>query len=224
VPAAVVVRTAAVGALDTGSLDDGSLDDGSLDDGELARAARLHRPHDRARFVTRHALLREVVGETTGVPPRDVRLAARCTTCGGAHGKPYVQGEGAPKVSVSSSGDLAAVALTTAGEVGVDVESVAAVARRPVADALAPGEAAASARALAVTWVRKEAVLKATGDGLVVPPSDLVVSAADQPARLLVWRGRPLPAVRLLDLRLPDGYVGCVAVLTTGDVHLVQSP
>jgi 4'-phosphopantetheinyl transferase len=40
-------------------------------------------------------------------------------------------------------------------------------------------------------WTRKEAVLKATGDGLRVPMDELVVSAPEEAAELRSWRGRP---------------------------------
>ena len=50
------------------------------------------------------------------------------------------------------------------------------------------GDALLAARAR--MWSRKEAILKATGHGLVVDPSQVVVSSPDAPAALLEWSRR----------------------------------
>lgn len=174
-------------------------------------------------------LASRLVQELTGIetPPSPAR---RCRTCGGTgHGKPELPSALAAglHVSVSSAPGLLAVALSDEGPVGVDVESVGAVAAAPVADVLLhPREPAPAAPGhLARTWVRKEAVLKATGHGLVVAPSELAVSGPDERPALLLAPPRlgvePLRRMRLLDLDLdvdlegsgPD-HVGAVAVLT----------
>ena len=66
-------------------------------------------------------------------------------------------------------------------------------------------------------WVRKEAVLKATGDGLSVDPRRVVVSGPSQPPRLVAWRdGSVEPSfVHLTDLELGSGYATCAALLAT---------
>jgi 4'-phosphopantetheinyl transferase len=63
-------------------------------------------------------------------------------------------------------------------------------------------------------WVRKEAVLKMTGHGLLVDPSHLEVSPPDEPPRLLAWEGPGRhPQVELADLEV-DGAVAALAVGT----------
>ncbi len=73
-------------------------------------------------------------------------------------------------------------------------------------------------------WCRKEALLKATGDGLAISPARLRVSGPAEPARLLDWTvpGRPAPLVRLTDLRPDPDHVGCVAILTDRDVTVTE--
>ena len=60
-------------------------------------------------------------------------------------------------------------------------------------------------------WTRKEAVMKATGEGLSLPLGDFAVSLDDR-ARVLripdAWGGR----WTLLDLAPGDGYAGAIAV------------
>jgi 4'-phosphopantetheinyl transferase len=65
-------------------------------------------------------------------------------------------------------------------------------------------------------WVRKEAAVKATGDGLTIPLSDLTFSPPGAPARLVDWKGRPHLRSRtaLRDLHPGGGYLACVAVIT----------
>jgi 4'-phosphopantetheinyl transferase len=73
-------------------------------------------------------------------------------------------------------------------------------------------------------WSRKEAVLKATGHGLVVDPRDVVVSGPLADAALVDWRGdRPIGSpVQLLDLPLDTTeYAAAVAVLCPDPVELV---
>jgi 4'-phosphopantetheinyl transferase len=160
-----------------------------LDDAERSRAAALP-PGRAAEFVAGRRLLRAVLGERLGVPPANVPLVARCARCGGPHGQVRVgrtePGDGPPPchVSVSRSGPWIAVA-TAELAVGVDVESVAAVAAAPLADValsaaererhslLPTGERAAD---LARTWARKEAVLKALGTGLDLDPSSFTLT------------------------------------------------
>jgi 4'-phosphopantetheinyl transferase superfamily protein len=63
-------------------------------------------------------------------------------------------------------------------------------------------------------WTRKEALVKATGDGATVPLWEVVVAPPGTPPRLL---GYPRPgglAAQLRDLSPDPGYVGALAVLS----------
>ena len=190
-----------------------------LDPHERGRLAKLRLPADRARFVTAAALLRLVVAAELKADPADVRVDRSCDRCGGPHGKPRIPTSGL-HVSVSHSGDLAAVALTRAGPVGIDVE---AKSPRDVdaltATVLSPSEVLTHPDDFYVYWCRKEAVVKATGAGLRVPPVDVVVSDAREPARLMTYQGRSIDcALRDLDVR--PGYAGAIAVLAAGSVRV----
>jgi 4'-phosphopantetheinyl transferase len=70
------------------------------------------------------------------------------------------------------------------------------------------------ARAFLIAWTRKEAVTKATGDGLRVAFREVVVAGAQGAPRLAGW---PYPqdpqGVSLVDLEAAAGYVAALAVL-----------
>lgn len=98
-------------------------------------------------------------------------VARLCNRCGSStHGRPQVHG--GAHVSLSYAGDLVAVAWSRSGPVGIDLE---------LGDAL--------------DWTRFEALVKATGEGIVARPGNLSA----------------LPDLPVQALRLPDGYVGAVA-------------
>lgn len=201
-----------------------------LDPGERDRAARRADPHP---FVTAHALLRRLVADETGADPRQLAFEKRCATCGtDRHGKPHVVGMRDVFVSVSYGEHLAVAALTRLGEVGIDVEdlesadfdgfgSVTLDASEVAALADLHDEALLAARAQ--IWSRKEAILKATGHGLVVDPSQVVVSAPDAPAALLEWKAAQHPPgptqVSDVDVGATD-HRSAVAVLTSRPLTL----
>lgn len=115
----------------------------------------------------------------------EVTIERVCGRCGGDHGRPVVAGHGPIEVSLSRAADVVAVAVSLAGPVGVDIESVAAAARAPFDDiAFGPHErrelrfvdAADAAWARASMWTSKEAVLKAIGVGVVLDPARITVS------------------------------------------------
>ncbi|PXA68433.1 4'-phosphopantetheinyl transferase family protein [Cryobacterium arcticum] len=195
-----------------------------------------------------HLLLRDLVARLTGVGPSAVTLAQRCPNCGQTgHGPLSVELAasdpadapalpGRIHVSLSRAARFLAVAVTGAGPVGIDVESVAALASSPVASALcSPVEAvalstlapAALDTALASLWTSKEAVLKAAGVGLRVDPRDLtiepVTGAADP--RLAHWPRAPfqLDGVHLLSVPAPEGTVVTVAVVCAQRPAVVTS-
>jgi 4'-phosphopantetheinyl transferase len=186
-----------------------------LDQVEKQRRQRYRQPADQDRFVLGAALIRLVAAARIGTEPRKVRVERACPGCGQPHGKPQLPGTGL-HVSISHSGDLVALALTSVAPVGVDVEKVT---DRDVADlarsVVGPGEPIAVPADLYTYWCRKEAIVKATGDGLQLPFPEVVVSPADQPARLVSYAGTTLRCA-VADLSATGGYAAAVAVLAAG--------
>jgi 4'-phosphopantetheinyl transferase len=153
---------------------------------ERARAASFRFDRDRRRFSTARAVLRHVISAYLGCPPQHIRLHY------GSHGKPRLSLEEGAAIdfNVAHSDALALIALTQGRLVGVDLERI-----RPeiVTDALAaailsPAETVLfysltpekRADAFFSIWTRKEAYLKATGDGLSRSLDEIeTVSAAD---------------------------------------------
>jgi 4'-phosphopantetheinyl transferase len=126
--------------------------------------------------------------------------------------------------NVAHSKGLAVFAFTHNLEVGVDIELI-----RPLADlggmvelTLAPSEAAdlqsvpAEDRAAAffACWTRKEAYLKASGNGLGSPRDVAVTLRPRAPERLVSVQGAPAEPERweLASFEPRPGYVGAVAV------------
>lgn len=195
-----------------------------LDARERARLQALRSAEAADRYACAHQLLRRVLAQRTGADPAALELTATCRTCGGPHGRPELVGHPELHLSLSRAGQRVLVAITTAGPVGVDVELVSATGFDGfTAVALAPSERADTVDERARTWVRKEALLKATRHGLMVEPSAVVLSAPSEHPRLLAWTAAEPPgAVALVDVEVGAGYAACVAVLGAGepDVHV----
>lgn len=161
---------------------------GLLDDHERDRLAGLRRPPDRARYLAAHALVRLVLAG-------DGAAAARLTfdrtcRCGAPHGKPVLPG--GPGFSLSHSGELVGVAVRPAGAVGLDLEQVrsvvdlAALATHVYSPAELARDPAPTHAAFFRTWARKEALLKATGEGLTAPMTAITLTEGGAVAR---WVG-----------------------------------
>jgi 4'-phosphopantetheinyl transferase len=198
-----------------------------LDSGERRRGARFDRDEDRARFLAAHALARLVLAGHLGIPAPALTFHATCRECGaGDHGKPRLGMAGAGlEFSLSHSGTRVVLAVARDAAVGVDVErlnvqrdfaalipAVLSAAEQPAVADLPDAERAG---AVLRYWTRKEALLKATGDGLGVAPAALTVTPPDAPPALVAWEA-PAPldaAAHLFDLSPGPGHVASLAIL-----------
>jgi 4'-phosphopantetheinyl transferase len=199
-----------------------------LNDTEQARAQRYRLAADRDRFRLGAVLLRAAASRHLGVPPAGVAVDRTCGRCGAQHGRPQLPGGGL-HASVSHSGDVVAVALTRAGPVGVDVEAVRTIDFAAIAESVCTPAERPDIRTDAdfyTVWTRKEAVLKATGEGLSRPMTDLRITRPGSAPALLGLAdplgrtsGPPLPC-QLADVFAGDGYRACVAVLTADPVNV----
>lgn len=212
-------------------VDDGLADLGLLD---AAERARSERKRDAAPFVTGHALVRRTLGELLGEDPASLSFERRCTTCRSElHGKPSLVGVRGWHFSLSYTASLAVVVVAEGIDVGVDTEDLTDADFEGFADATLAGDERAAFDGLdghdllvarARVWARKEAILKATGHGLVVDPSEVLVSGPLDPPGLLAWRAEEPapPAVSLVDLDLSTAnHRAAVAGLTGEPLEVV---
>lgn len=186
---------------------------------ERARAHRFRAERDRRRFVICRGVLRSLLSRYLNDAP--ATLAFRY----GPHGKPALRSATKARdlrFSVAHCRDRALFAVTLGREVGVDVECVHT--DRPtdeIAERFFSPHETAAMRALPAAdrqcaffrlWTRKEAFLKARGDGLSTSLRDFAVSAGPD-ARLLWTSPDPLEAARwrLEDVRVGADHAGAVA-------------
>ena len=139
-----------------------------LDPVELERAARFRFEVDRERFIIAHGLLRTLLGERLGASPEELRFGR------GPYGKPHIEGSDL-RFNLSDTKDALLIAIGNGGEIGVDIETMArTVDHMAVGEHyFTPGEvrdiavSANAKRRFLEFWTRKEAVLKASGVGIM---------------------------------------------------------
>lgn len=184
---------------------------------ERDRAGRYRFAADSLRYVRARCLLREVLAFYKNCTPQEIRFGH------GKHGKPFLEGELSRGVqfNASHSGDMVAVAVSRGRTVGIDIEAIRDNIPEPdpVLRFFSTAETAAiqnlrgraKAELFLRTWTRKEALLKATGEGIGgiagipdLPDSGIVTLNGT------VWQ--------LHDLVIPEGYTGALAAEGTGSV------
>ncbi len=193
-----------------------------LDPTEATRVNRVTNAEDRTRQIAGAALLRLAAGHLADIDPAMICVDRTCDTCGEPHGRPQLVGTDL-HASISHSGDRIAVALTRAGQVGVDVERISSIDLAEMASGvLGLEEHANSTTDFFVYWVRKESVVKATGDGVVAALERVRVSRPSEPATLLGYPDRAPLAATITDLHPGDDYVAAVTVLATVPVIVTE--
>lgn len=193
----------------------------TLADDERARAARFHFPRDRDHFIAGRGILRAILARYLKTPPADLRFRY------GALGKPSLAeecGGARHRFNVSHSYGLALYAVALDRELGVDLELVQPRQAERIAERFFSPREVAVLRALPAEqqetaffacWTRKEAYIKAKGDGLYLGLDQFDVSLSpNEPAALLRTAGDPTEAARwsLAALDVAPGYAAALCV------------
>jgi 4'-phosphopantetheinyl transferase len=198
-----------------------------LSEEERDRARRFAFERDRRRFTVARGRLRQLLGARLDMPPDSVELVY------GERGKPALARRCAIsdlRFNVSHHEDIAVYAISSGREIGIDVEAVRVI--RDADDIAArffsrrENEAYLDLdprdRPLGFfnCWTRKEAFIKALGDGLHYPLDRFDVSLAPgEPATILNVESIPGDHCgwTLHGLRPGPGLVGAVVVRKFAD-------
>ncbi len=193
-----------------------------LADEERRRANRLHFECDRRRFIVSRGVLRILLSTKVGTPPANIEFNYA------PNGKPSMAGSAADvQFNVSHSGERALYAISRRCPVGADIEHLErevdfdAIAGRfftsPERLILKSTPALERKRAFLAAWTRKEAVVKACGDGLSLPLDGFEVTIApDATPRVLGVTATPC---RESDWRLYTVNAGSDYVATVASFH-----
>ena len=192
-----------------------------LTEDEISRANRFHFASDRNHFIVARGLLRKLLAGYLGTDAGDLRLVYA------EKGKPALaEGQGSLlNFNLAHSRGLAIYAFSLGREVGVDLEFMRAdLAGDKIAERFfSPTEIVAldavpqeqRQRAFFDCWTRKEAYIKARGDGLSMPLDEFDVSLAPgEPAALLRNHKEPAEVRRwtMQSIPVPSGYVAALVV------------
>jgi 4'-phosphopantetheinyl transferase len=189
---------------------------------ERERAAWFRFQEDRRKFIVARGALRSMLSGYALRTPAELRFSYS------PRGKPALSdasGEPSLRFNISHTHELALFAFSRGREVGIDLEYMREnlAAERIAERTFSPLEVA-SLRQLPVSqrtrgffdcWTRKEAYIKARGDGLSMPLNQFTVSLApDEPAALLSSGYDPREVSRwsLKVLSPGSGYVAALAV------------
>ncbi|MEW6067029.1 MAG: 4'-phosphopantetheinyl transferase superfamily protein [Nitrospirota bacterium] len=189
---------------------------------ERIRAERFHFEKDRTYFIIRRGILRTLLGFYLGIDSRKLQF------CYGKYGKPAladISGKGTICFNISHSGGVALYAFTRDCEIGVDIERIRDIPEMDqVVEHFFSEREKSVFRSLPKNrqkeaffncWTRKEAFIKAIGDGLYLPLDKFDVSAtSDEPAKLLKIEGDSKGASQwfIQDLKPANRFASAIAV------------
>jgi 4'-phosphopantetheinyl transferase len=186
---------------------------------EISRAGRFHFDKDRNHFVAARGLLRMLLSAYLGISSEKVRFSYA------EKGKPGLQvgHQSAINFNLAHSHGRAVYAFSHAREVGVDLEYMRddlasdEIAERFFSERevkmLAAVPAEFRKQAFFNCWTRKEAYIKARGEGLSMPLDGFDVSLRpDEPAALLANHKEPAEVTRwsMQSIPVPPGYVAAL--------------
>ncbi|MGB8681806.1 MAG: 4'-phosphopantetheinyl transferase superfamily protein [Candidatus Binatus sp.] len=191
----------------------------TLDDDERSRAGRFYFSRDRERFIVARGVLRALLGRYLNRAPESLAFSYN------THGKPALDSESdAIRFNLSHSHGTALYAVTRGREIGVDLEFIRCdLEAEQIAERFFSHREIATLRALPLSlrkyafflcWTRKEAYIKARGDGLSMPLDQFDVSLIPgEPAALLSTQPDRGEAVRwsLWNLTPASGYAAALA-------------
>jgi len=193
-----------------------------LSNDERQHAEQFRYQEHRQSFVVSRGILRNLLSHYSNIQPKQIQFKYTLT------GKPFLaNGEETQNISfnLSHTGLLVLYAFSWGRQVGIDVECI-----RPVKEIgqiairiFSPKEykrfqrisKEARERAFYNCLTRKEAFLKARGDGIYFPPQEVEVSFEQgSPASLFSVAGSIEEAKKwsMHDIKTLDGYVAALAV------------
>jgi len=195
---------------------------GVLSSDEIARAGRFHFERDRIYFTQCRSALRALLAGYLAIPATEIRFEYL------TNGKPRLRAEQNPRAlqfNVSHSANMAVIAVGSEHRLGVDIEKIRGdVDTASLAERFFSLRERAELQALPdhlrvpgffACWTRKEAFLKATGDGLSFPLADFSVTThPDLEPELEEINGNTEAGKLwfLADLSVVDGYRATVAL------------
>ncbi len=208
----------------------------ALSESERARARRIRSDEQARRWTRSRVALRQTLAAYSGIAARELRFRP------GRNDKPELDDAGAPAplhFNLSHSERYALLGVTRCRAIGIDIEVV-----RPMSDMLAvasrffaPREQAClhslgsemRTAAFFECWTRKEAVLKATGEGIGAALEKLCVTFGEgRPPRVLEYDGSTSLALdwTLVSLEPVAGYKSALAMFSPaiGNISVFRFP
>jgi len=187
-----------------------------LSPAEQTRAARFGTAALRARYIAGRSMLRLLLGRALGVEPATVPIVR------GRRGRPQLDTASDIDFNVSHTQEVSLIGIARSARIGIDVERID---RNVNADGLCRKFLTSAERATCEPvgadlrrqrflhyWTCKEALSKATGDGLSAPFRQLEIELNDV-IRLVAGPAPYAPAHwRLRAAEVPIGFFGTVAI------------
>lgn len=195
---------------------------------EKDRANRFVQEKDQRKFIVARGRLRQLIGEYMGISPKQLMFTYN------SYGKPEIKSKSSIlHFNLSHSNEMAVYVLSASFEVGIDIEylkphiEIEEIAKRffSVNESTALIALPAEQKLLAFyqCWTRKEALLKALGEGLSFPLDKCEVSLAPgKPARIISIQDSEILAAEwyMQSFGISNEYVG--AVVVHGHVDMVR--
>jgi 4'-phosphopantetheinyl transferase len=189
---------------------------------ENERRQRFAVAKDANRFITAHGILRQILARYLRVVPKDLDFATS------ARGKPSLRNDSELHFNLAHSDNLVLYAISRDRELGVDVESVSEkFATREIVEQFFSKleqteflalDAALQKEAFYLGWTRKEAYIKARGEGLHADLKSFDVSLT--PGKPFVLTSQDAHRWSLYSFCPKPGFAGALVVEGRGlDIH-----